>query len=113
MPETALTQEAREFSDLLFGLQDREDVPMTSESCRRLWELARIAYMTSTHELPADVYLDGEVHTPRMWRGIRREVFHSLRGITKVLEFYESENVSSLSVSEESSVLSSESVKSE
>jgi hypothetical protein len=110
MPSTALTREARHFSDLLFELQDRRDVPITSESCRRLWELAQIAYMTSTLELAAKVYLDGEWYTPRMWRSIRREIFHNLRGIAKILEFYESENVSSSSVSEESSELSPESV---
>lgn len=112
MPPTALTREARLFSDLLFEVQSREGVPITSESCRRLWELARIAHMTSILELPGEIHLDGEVYTPRMWRSVRRDIFYNLRGVAKILESYEEENVSSSSsVSESESV--PESVKSE
>lgn len=97
---------------MLFEVQDREGVPITSESCRRLWELARIAHMTSSHDLTAEVHLNGEVYTPRQWRSVRRDIFYNLRGVAKILESYQLENVSSSSsVSEEDST--PESVKSE
>lgn len=86
-----LLREARGFSDLLFHVQDKEAAPITSESCRRLWDLARVAYITSANELVECVFCNGEVYTPRMWRSLRRAAFHQMRDIERVLRCFEEE----------------------